>query len=712
MPKPQLIERQSFRLAVLLVVTLLLAYAALVLPQQDEIYNLNLQAGNVAPQDIQAPFGITYESLVLTTRQREIAASTVAPVYTSPDTRIARQQAEKMRAALTYITSVRADQFATREEKLADLMLVEGGSLPGETAIEILDLTSEQWQIVQQEAVLVLQQVQQSAIRPEQVSDAIRSIPALVSLSIPDTQTGIVSDLVTIYVAPNSFFSEELTENKRIQAAESILPVERSFVAGETIVNRGRVLTDEDIEALDQFGLLSPADAQLSAIKAVLVLSLSASIAIIFFYRSPDVLIGTRQQIFLAAVFLLFLYAARLMILGHVVLPFIYPVAAFGLLLASLFNSTPGILLPISLSLLITFGMPNALELSVYYITSTIFGVLILGNSQRTISFFWAGVGAAVLGAAMVVANRLLDPGTDIEGLTTLIGAALIYGLSASGLTLLLQFFAAQWLGKTTNLQLVELSRPDHPLLRYILLNAPGTYQHSLQVANLAEQAAEQIGANPLLTRVGALYHDCGKAINPQYFIENQVPGTPNLHDSLSPLDSARIIINHVIEGAELARKHRLPKPILAFILEHHGTTMTKYQYGRAVNEALGDSSLVDEDDFYYPGPRPQSRETALVMLADGSEARTRAQRPPTEHALRELIKDTIDTRIAEHQLNDVNLTPKDLNIILEIFTSTLKGVYHPRLEYPTLDQKTQPRKPAEMRAEPAEAPKDAGDEH
>lgn len=711
-PKPQLIDRQSFRLSVLLFLTLLLAYAALVLPQQDEIYNLNLQAGNVAPQDIQAPFGITYESEVLTTRQREIAASAVAPVYTSPDTRIARRQAEQMRAALTFITTVRADQFATQEEKLADLMLVENGSLPGETAIEVLSLTTEQWQIVQQEAVLVLQQVQQSAIRPEQVGDAIRSIPALVSLSIPDTQTGIVSDLVTLYVAPNSFFSEELTENKRQQAAENIAPVERSFVAGETIVNRGRVLTQEDIEALDQYGLLSPADSQLTSIKALLVLALSAALVVIFFYRSPEVLIGGRQQVFIAAAFLIFLFAARLLILGHVVLPFIYPVAAFGLLLASLYNSLPGILLPISLSLLITYGMPNALELSMYYITSTMFGVLILGKSQRTISFFWAGVGAAAVGAAMVVANRLLDPGTDIQGVTTLIGAALIYGLSTSGLTLLLQFFAAQWLGKTTNLQLVELSRPDHPLLRFILLNAPGTYQHSLQVANLAEQAAEQIGANPLLTRVGALYHDSGKALNPQYFIENQIPGTPNLHDSLTPLDSARVIINHVIDGDELARKHRLPKPIRAFILEHHGTTMTKYQYGRAVNEAGGNTAEVNEEDYYYPGPRPQSRETALVMLADGSEARTRAQRPPTEHALRELIKDTIDTRIAEHQLNDVHLTPRDLNIILEIFTSTLKGVYHPRLEYPTLDKKTQPRKAFEPTSEPAGVAKDAGDEH
>lgn len=703
------LNRALVRMLVLLLLTSSLAFVLLIIPQQADVYQLNLQIGSVAPQDIQAPYGITYVSQVLTARQQEAAAAEVAPVYTVPDIQVAREQAQQMRAALTFITTVRADQFATQEEKLADLMLVEDGRINGETALQILALGSDQWQIVQQEAILVLQQVQQSSIRPDQVADAVRSIPALVSLSIPDSQAAIVVELVGLYVAPNSFYSPELTEERRSQAAEGVPAVEKRYVAGETIVQRGRVLRAEDIEALEQFGLLQPGDERLELVQALITVVLSAALAVIFLYRYPEMLQTARQQVFLAGALLLFLGAARLLTVGHVVLPFAFPIAAFGLLLASLYNSLPGLLLPVSLSLMVTFGMPNALELTVYYLVSTIFSVLILGKSQRIISFFWAGVGAASIGAALVAANRLLDPLTDIAGLTTLIGAALIYGIGSAGLAVLLQFFAAQWLGKTTNLQLVELSRPDHPLLRFILLNAPGTYQHSLQVANLAEQAAEQIGANPLLTRVGALYHDCGKALNPQYFIENQIPGTPNLHDALTPFESAQIILRHVTDGADMARRYRLPKPILAFILEHHGTTMARYQYGRAVNEVGGDASLVDESLFHYPGPCPQSRETALVMLADGSEARTRAERPPTEHALRELIKDTIDTRISEHQLDEVKLTPRDLNVILEIFTSTLKGVYHPRLEYPHVDAKTIP---ASKRQESAAAPVVPNDEH
>ncbi len=698
-------KRKTFRMAFLIVLASATAFFGVLLTGPSDIYVLNLAAGNVAPQDIQAPVAVTYISEVLTQRQREAAAAAVAPVYSSPDSQIARQQADAMRAALTFITSVRADQFAAEEEKLADLMLVENAAISGETAMAILDLSSEQWQIVQQEAVLVLQQVMQSAIRPDQIADALRSVPALVSLTIPDAQADIVTELVNLYVAPNSFFSEELTQANRLQAAEIVAPVERSYIAGETVVQRGQVLQPEDVEALEQMGLLNPQDSDLNTIKAGLTVVLAMAICIIFFSREPELLATNRQQVFLVATFFLFLFAARLTIVGHVVLPFVFPLAAFGLLLASLFSGQPGLILPIPLAVLVTFGLPNNLELNLYFVISAIFAVLLLGASQRILSFFWAGVGAASIGSAVVVANRLLEPTTDAAGLTTLLGAALVYGVTSAGLAVLLQFFAAQWLGKTTNLQLGELSRPDHPLLRFILLNAPGTYQHSLQVANLAEQAAEQIGANPLLTRVGALYHDSGKALNPQYFIENQIPDTPNIHDSLTAEESARIIIAHVTKGEEMARKHRLPKAIIAFIMEHHGTTMTRYQYGRAVNEAGGDASEIDSEKYRYPGPIPQTLETALVMLADGSEARTRAQRPPTEHALRELIKDTIDSRFAEHQLDRVLLTPRDLNIILEIFTSTLKGVYHPRLDYPAIDQRTVPAPDRQRAVVPIQVP-------
>ena len=248
----------------------------------------------------------------------------------------------------------------------------------------------------------------------------------------------------------------------------------------------------------------------------------------------------------------------------------------------------------------------------------------------------------------------------------------------------------AQLLGITTPMQLMELTRPDHPLLQRILHDAPGTYQHSLQVANLAEQAAEQVGADPLLTRVGALYHDAGKAVNPFYFIENQVPGFHNPHDDLDPVSSAAIIIRHVAEGLKLAREYRLPHRLLDFIAQHHGTMTARYQYIKAVAAASGDESQCRPGSVPLSwADVPGSRETAILMLADGCEARVRAERPKDDDELRNVIKSVIDNRIASNQLDDTGLTLHDLAIILNSFTATLRGIYHPRIQYPTMEAAT-----------------------
>jgi hypothetical protein len=206
-------------------------------------------------------------------------------------------------------------------------------------------------------------------------------------------------------------------------------------------------------------------------------------------------------------------------------------------------------------------------------------------------------------------------------------------------------------------------------------------------LANLVEQAAEQIGADAPLARVGALYHDAGKAANPFYFVENQPASAINPHDDLDPEFSAANILRHVTEGVTLARKYRLPARIQDFILEHHGTMITRYQYAQAVEAAGGDESKVDIEKFRYPGPRPRSRETALLMLADGCEARMRSERPKDETELRALIQTVIKSRLDLEQLADTSLTLRDLEEINNSFTATLRGVYHPRIAYPAKAQ-------------------------
>ncbi len=327
--------------------------------------------------------------------------------------------------------------------------------------------------------------------------------------------------------------------------------------------------------------------------------------------------------------------------------------------------------------------MPHALDLTLYYSMGGLMGLLILRRPQRLSAYVSVAGIIAVTGSVILVAYRIIDPATDVIGLATLLGASVFYGVASAVLTVLLEYALAPLLDLTTTLQLVELSRPDHPLLQRLLREIPGTYQHTLQVANLAEQAAERIQANSMLARVGALYHDIGKMKNPLFYIENQGPNQLNTHDDMAPEDSAEIIIDHVHYGLELAKKYRLPTRIREFIPEHHGTLITRYQYGKALEIANGDESQIDKSKFRYPGPRPQSVETALVMLADGCEAYVRSQNPETDEALRVLIKDMVDKRVALGQLNNTELTLRDLKVIVDSFTTTLKGTYHARVDYP-----------------------------
>ena len=261
------------------------------------------------------------------------------------------------------------------------------------------------------------------------------------------------------------------------------------------------------------------------------------------------------------------------------------------------------------------------------------------------------------MAAQYILAYRLIEPYTDWLGIATLVGAVFLNGIASASLALLLQYVITQIFGLATPLHLLEISRSDHPLLQFILQNAPGSYQHCLQVSNLAEQAAKAIGADPLLVRAGALFHDAGKAVNPHFFIENQVGNQINPHNELSPQESAKIIIHHVYDGLALAKKYRLPPRIRDFILEHHGTTITRYQYSRAKELAAVTGETVDIEDYRYPGPRPQSRETALLMLADCAEAKARADLPKNEEELREVVRKAVDLPLQQGQLNDTHLT-------------------------------------------------------
>lgn len=675
----------------LLAVTSIISYGTLVLPELLLQTTVPLQPGDVSPTDFQAPRTHNYISEVRTEDARRAAEEAVVEVYALPDPAIARGQIERLRATLEYIALVREDEYSTPEQKAADIAALTDVKLEPEVIESILALPAARWQAIQQEALSVLEQVMRRTIRDYELDTTRRTIPSLVSLALNEEQAMLVAELVEAFVVPNSLLSEELTEEARQNAREAVEPVIQDYQAGEIIVLRGQVISRAEFEALQEFGLIEETRPWQNYVGAgALVMMMATFVHLYFSRRHLSFQYEARSLILVALLFILFIVSARLTIPNRTVLPYAFPLAAMGLLIATLFGVETGIVFSIALSILVPYNLPNALDLTPYYLFSSMTGVLVLGNARRVWTFFRAGMATALAGTVTLLAFRFPFVQMDAVALLQLSGAAIFSGLAACSIALLLQYFLAQALGLTTALQLIEISRPDFPLLQFFLRNAPGTYQHSLQVANLAEQAAEAIGADALLTRVGALFHDVGKAMNPMFFVENQPQDQLNTHEDLAPHESSEAIIRHVHEGVALAHKHRLPRRIDDFILEHHGTMITRYQYNQALEAAGGDESKVDKEKFRYPGPPPRSRETALLMLADGSEARARAERPEDEEAIRKIVRSTIEVAQKQGQLDETQLTLRDLSMITDVFVNILRGTHHPRISYPKESPATQ----------------------
>ncbi|OGN88582.1 MAG: hypothetical protein A2Y88_12240 [Chloroflexi bacterium RBG_13_48_10] len=669
---------------------------ALLIPIAQNLTSSPLLVGSVVPYDIKAPYATSYQSQILTNRQQDIAASEVPLIYSPADTNIARQQLENLRNTLVYINSVRADNYSSIEQKITDLAALEHIQLSRDTIKAILSLSDARWQSISQETTSILDQIMREPIRENQLITINQDIPTLISLSFPENQTAIITSLVQAFVVPNSLYNEQMTEAARLHARSNISPVTRSFIMDESIIQAGMVITATDYEALQQYGLAQPTNRWQDLISALGLTILSVAIFILYIRLHPDLFsgnLGTRKLALLLVLFLLFLMIARVIIPGHTVIPYVFPVMGFALTISALFSPELAIISVLPLTFLIPYGLPDAEVLTLYYLLGSLFGVFALSRGQRLTSFFWAGAAISISGAAVAVVYRIIQPTADWIGVATLFLAAVINGIASASIALILHYYLAQFLGQTTALQLIELSRPDHPLSQLLLRNAPGTYQHSLQLANLVEQAADTIGANSMLARVGALYHDIGKILNPYFFIENQPPGNLNPHNDLDPETSAATIIRHVPDGLELARKYRLPRQLSDFIEQHHGTTITRYQYSRALELAGMDKEAVDLNKFRYPGPRPSTREIALLMLADTCEARMRAERPKDEDELHELIKSVVKDKLEVGELGESPITLQNLELIIDSFTSTLRGVYHPRIQYPKSDSdiKTRP---------------------
>jgi putative nucleotidyltransferase with HDIG domain len=677
-------RRKAMQLGALALIT----FAGLSLAQLTRFVvgaGVEYSAGDVAAFDIRAPHRITYVSDVDSNRQRDLAEASISPIFTPPDTQVSRRQMAATQNVIDRIRQIRIDEGTAAEEKVTQLMAFPDIAISEPVARQVIAFDDSTWNRVGSQLLAVLDVALRSPIHPDNLDKARAGVNNIISFSLSPEEAEVVSQLASAMLVPNTNYDSAATEAARRAARENVKPIERAFEANQVIIRSGQVIGPADIEALEKMNLRRPAlsatsilSALLFSLVAVLVLALSMIETRQSLFKRP-----VRHTALSAATLVIMLFLARWLLPGHGVLPYLAPLAAVALVITNWSGLLPGVVSALVLGGLVGLSMDKQVEFAACITLSGIVACLTLGRTERLSNFLRAGAFAGVAQALTVLAFNLPTfQSNDAPQLTIYLIASFASGVLAAGLSLVILYITGALFGVTTIVQLIELSRLSHPLLQEMVTKAPGTYHHSLMVANLAEHAAERIGADSLLTRTGAYFHDIGKMANPYFFIENQLDGL-NPHDQLDPLTSSVVLQNHVSDGLKLAGKHRLPASIRAFIAQHHGTSKTNYQYARAMQE----SGNVDAQPFRYPGPRPQSKEIALVMLADGSEAAVRSSRSANADEMDQVIRRVFSERLSDHQLDDSDLTLREMEVARMSFLETLRGMYHPRITYPQMNQ-------------------------
>lgn len=475
-----------------------------------------------------------------------------------------------------------------------------------------------------------------------------------------------------------------LTEAARNATAAAVPPVWRSLAAGQAVLREGEIVTAEALATLEAAGLYSARTEQLGRTAVIalgaLLLALLASAPLPYAAERLAPRFRPGQIAALAGLTLAVVVVQRfaLELSPSFVLVLLVP-----LLVAVLVSQEAALLWAVWVAIVTAVLVPST---PLVTLLATVVGAVVAVRSVRDVqarpAVVAAGAFGGVAGGVALVAWVLvvggLSPLATAGAFGAFVAGGVLAGVVALGLLPLFEVGA----GFLTGFRLLELSSPSHPLLQRLLVEAPGSYQHSLIISNLVEPAVAAIGGDALLARVGALYHDVGKMRRPQFFVENQFGGE-NPHDKISPHLSYLIITSHVRDGVDLLRAHRMPRELEPFVLEHHGTTVLAYFYKRA----LEDTSSVNELNFRYPGPRPRSKETAVLMLADAVESAARTLVEPTQGSIRALIDRLFDQRLQDDQLSQSPLNLHDLEVIAATFERMLTAILHRRINYPSAEE-------------------------
>ena len=678
----------------------------------------NIEQGSVSPIRIRAVRQI--ENEIATERLREEAVAQVPPVF-QIDPQVGEEVFMRLERFFLEVDRLRRENtpfftpspqnllpagqdddglftvpVITHEELMA--IAIEESFLSDTFSVEdllfVINLDSETYQEMQQNIYDTVTDILDMGFQEEAHARILVEMRSEFERLYPgqnDRLSSVAYEISAVNLLPNLIFNEEATLTLQEARRAEVEPI--YFLAGQTIVDEGQIVTEEAFAAIESLGLLSGGILE----NIIPVLGISGVAVFIFVFcliyirRYNEELSRNRKDaLMLICLYLVTISATGL--IGGTGLWVLTPVLAFTLLVAILIDIRLALVLNIGISVITMLIIGEGLEYLLYFVlVGTLTAEMAKYANQRN-NLFILSLIVAVSGTLFYVSITLIFERGFSQGLFLWAAYAFLSGILTVMIAVGSLPLWESMFGAITPIKLLDLINPDNELLRRLAVEAPATYHHSLIVANLAETAAYDIGANPTIAKVGAYYHDIGKLKYPQYYAENQISG--NLHDELDPYSSAAVITGHVNVGLSMAIEHKLPVVVRDIIVEHHGNTLIKFFYHKAQSE--NPDAEILESDFRYKNPTPQSKESAVVMLADTVEAAIRSMfansssMDDIEKFVRALIKDKLD----DNQLVDSNLTIKDLDTVGDAFMRVFKGMYHERIPYPKMEKTIDDPKP------------------
>lgn len=673
-------DNKGYKRILIYIIVFLVTYVILLTTISPKKHNLSV--GDIATVDIKAPIDTVDEIATQEKVEEAIAKAKEDKQYTVKS-EVKTQAIDNINKLFNKVAT---EVSSTKEakDKLTEIKKIDAFRLTDEEYSILLSLEASKISDIQNKTLQALEKAYKNNIG-ENDYEALQKAKdlaseELISYNLDRNLEDTLKSVLYSQIKPNLFIDTEKMEENIKEVQKN---VQKEIIKkNQIIVKEGEPVTERQIEILNELGLLNSGLTK-SYLSSFIALAILVALVLFIEYsyisrERPDIYKSNKFIILISSINII---TIMLSLSLNIISPYLIPIACGAMLMTILIEYRLSLFVNllnlVFVSVVVGFN-PSVIILSAIAI---VLGSTSVKKVQQRNDIIYSTVYIAIVLAVLTLTVGMISSNNLKENLIQtgfIIIGVLISGILSVGL---LPFYESIF-DVVTNIKLLELSNPNQPLMKKLLMEAPGTYHHSMMVANLAEAAAEVVGGNPVIARVGAYYHDIGKTKRPYFFGENQI-GKENPHDKITPNLSTLIILSHTKDGLEMAKEHKIPKIIQDIIVQHHGTTLVKYFYYKVKNSAENPEEI-NEEDFRYPGPIPDTKESGILMLADSVEASVRSIPEPTKDKIENMVNNIINDKINNNQLINCDLTLKDIELIRKSFLKTLDGIYHHRIEYPT----------------------------